>query len=643
MISEAQVVITNPTGLHARPAVKLAQLAAGFDAEVQVRVGDEGDWVRARSTARVMKLKAGAQSVIHFRADGEQADDAVSALVDFVRRDFDEGPGATVAQGQEPEACAQPAPAARAGERALVAEVASRGLAVGAVHRLAEPRGARGPGADPKAEGDVLDATLAQAVDELHALAEGAGELAADLVEFQVSLLRDEEFIAPVRAAIAGGAPTHAAWLDHLASEIADYESAESAYLRDRAADLRDLRERVTMALTGAERDRTVPAGAIVVADELTPSRFLELDWSRAAGAATTGGSVASHAAMLARARGVPLLVGVAAEDAALTDGMPAIVDAERGSLIVEPSADTLATYERRVAARRERAAEALRHAAGPARTSAGTRVTVLVNVDDPALVDAVDASHCDGIGLARTEFLFHGRHALPDEDTQLAFYLRLLEWTQGRPVTVRTLDAGGDKPVAGLTLENESNPFLGLRGVRLSLARPEVLRVQLRALARAASHGELKVMVPMISVPAELEAVRRILAEEVERLRAAGVAARIPALGMMVEVPAAALDIGAFDADFFSLGTNDLTSYLLAAARDSAATASLLDPLHPAVLELVNRVAAHGTAVGREVSVCGEMAADPRCLGPLLDAGVRTLSVPPAALAPTKAALAEL
>ncbi len=644
MRSEAEVVITNPTGLHARPAVKLAQLAAGFDADVQIRLGGDGEWVRARSTARVMKLKAGAQSVLQFQAEGAQADAAVTALVDFVRRDFDEGPAATEAPATETTSeDTQENAATLVGERVVAASVASPGLAIGNVHQLDRPTTTDGESKSPRSDGPTLGEAIETAIGQLNGLAEGAGDLARDLVEFQVSLLRDEEFLAPVQSDIESGAPVVEAWTRHLAAEIADYESATSSYMRDRAADLRDLHERVARVIDGTARAGLVPENAVIVVGELTPSRFLELDWNRAVAVATPHGSNASHAAMLARARGVPFLVGLEIEGTELREGKPVIVDAERGCLVVGPAEETLDAYERRVREQRARIREAQRHAAEPARTRAGTHISVMLNVDDPAVLDLVDAGHCDGIGLTRTEFLFHGRSELPDEETQLRYYRRLLQWAGGRPVTIRTLDAGGDKPVPGLTLEGETNPFLGLRGVRVSLARPEVFRVQLRALARAASKGELKVMVPMVTVASELAEVRRLLEDELADLRSAGLEARLPPLGMMVEVPAAALCIESFQADFYSIGSNDLTSYVLAAARDSESTAGLLDPAHPAVLELIARVARHGAEQSLEVSVCGEMAAQPECLKALLEAGVRTLSVPPAALAPVKAALAAL
>jgi len=285
--------------------------------------------------------------------------------------------------------------------------------------------------------------------------------------------------------------------------------------------------------------------------------------------------------------------------------------------------------------------AQAERYRIGPAMTSDGTPIAVMINVGDPAELETLDPACCDGIGLVRTEFLFHGKNELPDEEMQYHVYRRLAEWAMGKPVTIRTLDAGADKPIPGLTLEHETNPFLGLRGIRLSLAKPLPFRTQLRALCRAAAHGAVEIMLPMVSVTQELEEARRYLKEELAALRQSGVPFAEPRLGMMVEVPAAALTIERFDADFFSIGSNDLTQYVLAAARDSDAVSSLNDPAHPAVMGLIARVAAHGVAVGRKVSLCGDAGGDPRLVEALLKAGLRSLSVAPAALARVKQAIA--
>jgi phosphotransferase system enzyme I (PtsI) len=236
---------------------------------------------------------------------------------------------------------------------------------------------------------------------------------------------------------------------------------------------------------------------------------------------------------------------------------------------------------------------------------------------------------------------MFYSPAGWPDEQKQYDVYARLIAWAKGRPVTIRTLDAGGDKLISGLTPEGETNPFLGLRGIRLSLARPEVFRVQLTALARAAFLGPLKVMLPMVTVPREIEETRRLLRAAIEELERAGKPAAMPSLGMMVEVPAAALNVALFEVEFFSIGSNDLVQYVTAASRDCAAVGALHNPLDPAVLELIGRVVAHGAATGREVGLCGDMASDSRYLPVLLGLGLRSISVAPARLAKIKAEIA--
>ena len=316
------------------------------------------------------------------------------------------------------------------------------------------------------------------------------------------------------------------------------------------------------------------------------------------------------------------------------------MLDAEQGRLILDPSPDTLAEVRRRQSAAAAKAQTDAGFLAEPAVTADGERVHVAINVDDPALLEGLDPAHCDGIGLTRTEFLFQGRE-LPDEEQQYQVYRRIVEWAAGRPVIVRTLDAGGDKPVAGLTVDGERNPFLGLRGLRLSLARPEVFRVQLRALARAATRGDLKIMLPMVTLPRELEAARAMLEEVVADLRAAGIEAAMAPLGMMVEVPAAALTATAFAADFYSIGSNDLVQYVMAASRDNPAVAPLYDPGNPAVHALIRQVVEAAGGRGVEASLCGELASDPTHISTLLRLGLRRLSVTPAQLGPVKAAIA--
>jgi phosphotransferase system enzyme I (PtsI) len=273
--------------------------------------------------------------------------------------------------------------------------------------------------------------------------------------------------------------------------------------------------------------------------------------------------------------------------------------------------------------------------------TADGVQIRVMLNISDPRELADLDPAICDGIGLVRTEFLFHDRQGLPNEEQQYSIYRRIAEWAQGRPVTLRTLDAGGDKPIPGLTPAGESNPFLGVRGLRLSLAQPDVFRTQLRALARAAMHGNVKIMLPMVTQPRELAVARSILDAEVAALDAAGIPARRASLGIMIEVPAAAIAADQFDAEFFSIGSNDLTQYVAAAGRDIGAVADLADPTQPAMLRLFRCVVDAACARNIEVSLCGDAGGDPRAIPLLLAAGLRSLSMAPALVGGAKLAVA--
>ena len=456
------------------------------------------------------------------------------------------------------------------------------------------------------------------------------------LLAFQVEMLGDPVLTQPAFDAIGAGTSAEGAWRDAMDAQVRDYHEADDLYFRARAADLRDLRERVARHLAG-ESQAPIREGSIVVGDDLAPSRFLEIEW-RGGGIALTGGSPNSHVALLARSRGVPMLIGL--EHAELGGHSEALLDSENGILVVSPDPRATSEFEARQRTARLARADEERFLRAPAVTASGERVQVLVNIADLRELDRIDPASCDGVGLVRTELLA-GAARLGDEEAQYAAYRRILEWAQGRPVTIRTLDAGGDKPIPGYTVEGEANPFLGMRGVRLSLLHPVALTAQLRALARAATIGPLKVMVPMVTAPRELDQVRLLLQSAVARLRGEGIECAMPQLGMMVEVPAAALVLDLFDTDFVSIGSNDLIQYVTACSRDSAALAALQDPLQPAVLRLIHEAVRHAEARRIPASLCGDMASDVRCLPGLLGVGLRSLSVSPSALARVKGAIA--
>lgn len=537
------------------------------------------------------------------------------------------------------------APAAPASSRPAIlsGRPASPGFAAGPLVVQAERAGGRRRAGTPAEERAALQAALATAASDLATLAAEASGDAADILEFQIALIEDDALSGPALDAIAGGTPAERAWADAIGVLIADYEATEDDYFRARAADLRDLAERVASALAGeAQAALSLPDGAVLYAADLAPSRFLAADWS-GRGIALAAGSATSHVAMLARARGVPMVTGLGSLGGGAPAGVHALLDGEAGTLTLSPDAAATTAFAARRRASEAAAVHAAAAATGAAVTADGVAIAVHINVADPAELDRLDPAICDGIGLVRTELLFHARDGLPDEAEQTAVYRRILAWAAGRPVTIRTLDAGGDKPIPGYTLDGEQNPFLGLRGVRLSLARPEVFAVQLRALLTAATDGDLKVMIPMVSVPAEMGRVRAAVAEAVAALSARGAAFRVPPIGMMVEVPAAALALDAFDTDFVSIGSNDLTQYTLAAGRDEPSVAALADTAEPAVLRLIAMTVAAADARGLPVSLCGDAGGDPRLVPLLLSAGLRSLSMAPSAVGRVKQTIAGL
>ena len=516
---------------------------------------------------------------------------------------------------------------------------ASPGLAAGPLVRLRAAVAGRASTGDAAKEGLALQAAIAAAVEQIERLIAAGDEESAAILEFQAAMLADDELTAPALRAISIGASAESAWEAALEAQIATYAEAGDDYFRARAADMTDLRDRILRNLAGVAPE-ALPAGAILTGEDITPTRFLECDWSAGGGIALSAGSAASHVAMLARSRGVPMVVGLGL--LRLANGhTEALLDGERGAVVLNPGPAERSAFEKRrlaAAGARERAAAFVKRRAV---TADGAAIRVMVNVAEPEDVDRIDAAGCDGVGLMRTEFLF--RNGLPDEETQYRAYVRVLDWAAGRPVTIRTVDAGGDKPVPGFTI-GELNPFLGLRGIRLSLVRPEIFRVQLRALARAAIHGNLKVMLPMVTVPGELAAAASHFDAALAELSAEGIEAIRTPLGIMVEVPAVAIVPEAFaSAAFFSIGSNDLTQYVTAAARDSAHVAELNDVAHPAVMQLIAKVAAFGVEAGIEVSLCGDAASAPEHVPALLKAGLRSLSVAPAALGPVKAAIADV
>jgi phosphotransferase system enzyme I (PtsI) len=534
----------------------------------------------------------------------------------------------------------------------------SPGYAVGRVLRIRS----RGPAekrtvgaAQVSAEAARLSRALAAAEQEIGRIAAGLRqrglEQEAEIVGSQLLLLHDEELIGRALALVSEERRNAEAAMQQAADEAASLiESLDDPYLRERAVDIRDAASRVIGHLQGEGEMNSRSGGepAIVVAEELTPTQTAQLDLAAVAGIVTIGGGAASHSAIIARSLGIPAVAGAGEALAQLENGAVVAVDGSAGRVVVGPPKEMAEEF----AARRGRHLDKLERYAAYVRretvTSDGVRVLLAANIGAPHEAEFARGRGAEGVGLFRTEYLFMGRSELPAEDEQFEAYraaVRAFEGTGGA-VVIRTMDIGGDKELPLLGLPKEDNPFLGFRAIRIGLERPELLKTQLRAILRASAYGDVKVMFPMIATLAEWRAADRLLAEARAELAAAGAQmAECVERGMMIEVPAAALlaDRFAREADFFSIGTNDLAQYTMAANRMNGKVAHLGDPLHPAVLRLIDGVIRAAHRHGRRVAMCGEMAGDLYAVPLLLAMGLDEFSLSSIAIARTRALLAQL
>jgi phosphotransferase system enzyme I (PtsI) len=466
-----------------------------------------------------------------------------------------------------------------------------------------------------------------------------AGPEEAAIFDVQIGILDDRDLAKQVESYIRQNLAAEKAFdvvLDEWRGRFAHHSSA---MMRERVGDLTDVHIRVLSLLLGLpDHDPVdVPKGAkaILVTHDLTPSLTVQLDRESIAAIATDAGTRTAHVAILARSLGLPAVVGLRDATTRLLGGENAVLDGSTGTLVINPTDAEVAVFHHR--AEREARDEAeLRHLlTADAVTSDGQRITLRANVDLPEESVLAATSGAEGVGLMRTEFLVVGRAAMPDEEEQYRAYRKVVEAFGGKPVVIRTFDIGGDKLPAG-GFPHEANPFLGWRAIRMCLDESELFKVQLRALMRAAAHGDVRIMLPLIVTVDEVRAAHRLLDEAAAELAERGVAfQRDLPLGVMVETPAAAMsaDVLAKEVAFFSIGTNDLVQYTLAVDRGNVNLAARFTPLHPAVLRLIKRTVDEGKHAGLEVAVCGEMASQPVMVFALIGLGVRQLSVAPRAV----------
>lgn len=532
------------------------------------------------------------------------------------------------------------------GETVLDGAAVSRGVAIGIVHRhdaeavsvveyrIAETRVdaeiRRFADAAQRA-GEQVDQLMVKA----RALEGSAAEELGCLLDAYQAMLRGSRLIRGVNNRILSDRINAEAAVQREIDSIArGFEAMEDSYLSARVADIRDLGRRLIRNLTNHPYRpfSVLPKNAIILAEELTPADTALLDPHQVAGIASVFGGAESHTAIMARSLGLPAVLGVAGLMKEARSGDLAIIDGTTGRVILNPSADLLAAYRRKRAdfLRHRRRLGRLRHV--PAVTRDGARIVLQANIELPSEVDSMLASGAEGVGLLRSEFLYMNRDDIPGEEEQFAILKGLVERMDGRPVTFRTLDVGGDKLAHGLGITPGPNPSLGLRAVRLSLARPELLEAQFGAILRASAFGPIRILIPMVATVEEILAVRAVMDQVVRRLKRQGIAMSdpLPPLGVMIEVPGAALgaDALAWHSDFFAVGTNDLTQYTLAIDRADETVAHLYNPLHPAVLRLIQFTTEAALRARIPISVCGEVAGDPRFSSLLLGLGIRDLSM---------------
>ncbi|MGE7990240.1 phosphoenolpyruvate--protein phosphotransferase [Pseudomonas sp. NPDC089554] len=633
----ARVVLANPHGLHARPAKVLAQLAKGFEGEIRVRLADSGQAaVSAKSLSKLLGLGARRGQVLELVAEPTIANDVLPLLLAAIEQGLGEEvepvPKVTP-QTIELAPTALQAPSAGSSVQGVGA---APGIASGPAHVCVE-RVIDYPlrGESPSHERQRLQQALAAVQAELQTLVQRSDKAIAEIFVTHQEMLADPALGDEVALRLAQGESAAAAWMAVIDAAARQQEALHDALLAERAADLRDVGRRVLAQLCGVSEQAEPEQPYVLVMAEVGPSDVARLDPARVAGIVTAYGGATAHSAIVARALGIPAVVGLGEAILLLENGTPLLLDGQRGKLSVAPPEHELqrALAERDLREQRLQAAWANRHA--PAVTRDGHTVEVFANIGDSSGIDQVVEQGAEGVGLLRTELIFMAHRQAPDVATQEAEYRRVLEGLAGRPLVVRTLDVGGDKPLPYWPIAAEDNPFLGVRGVRLTLQQPHIMEDQLRALLRAADDRPLRIMFPMVGQAQEWRAAKAM----VERLRAEIPVADLQ-VGIMVEVPSAALLAPqlAREVDFFSIGTNDLTQYTLAIDRGHPSLSAQADGLHPAVLALVDMTVRAAHAHGKWVGVCGELAADPQAVPVLLGLDVDELSVAARSVAEVKA-----
>lgn len=639
-----EVRVRNPLGLHARPAGVVTRSLRELEADVRVRTG--GASADARSVLALVGLGTKAGDRLTVVADGPDARTAVDRVADLVEEGFGEADGSSGTQDADPV----PATTEGTGAEDSAPSGAPSPVEAGAVlsGRRASPGGGLGAAAQVQvaapelptdAPGDVDDERerLRAAIDRARAaVTGGSGSTADEVFAVHQQLLDDPALVTAAVDAVTADRGAARGWWDTVTEQRGILERSGTEFLAARAADVADVGLRVLREL-GVEVEEPAPEpGTVVIADDVTPSRVTELHEAGIAALVTTGGSPTSHAAVIARSLGLPMVVGIDPGITGIDDGTRLLVDADAATVTVEPDTEQSDRFRDRLQAAAEERERLRARAHEPVVLPGGRRVRIGANVATAADARAAVEGGAEEVGLLRTEFLFTDRGDVPDEEEQTTTIAATLEALEGRPAVVRTMDVGGDKRAPALGLDPVRNGFLGRRGLRWCLTRPDVFIPHLRAILRASEHHRVRLMFPFVTTAEEIAQARAAVDEAASQLSQEDRGfARPEQIGVMLEVPGAALRAAelAASVDFFSIGSNDLVQYLTAADRTLAEVSDLAGPDNAGLLDVVERVveAAHGAGIW--TGVCGELAADPAWASRLLAAGVDELSMSPAAI----------
>ena len=635
-VTSKAVVITLPQGLHARPCAQVAQAAKKYQSDIELMLGSRK--ANAKSVVSLMLLNVAKDDTISVRAKGSDAKKATTELLSFIQSMKEEPMKTPEAAKKNTDAAAKPKL-----ENVFSGAPASPGVAIGKVQQFqAEEFNIVENGQGVAAEKTLFEQAVLQASNELRdLLRSGKDPHSAKIFEAHAEIIQDPDLLTEVNQLIGQAKSAAYAWSVTIDNQAKRLAALKNELMSQRAIDLKDVEYRLLRLLCPASQKaaKKFPAGTILIAKGITPSEAATLDRQSILGFATTTGGSTSHVAILARSLELPAIVGADKTILEIPNGTEVILDAHSGEIIIDPTDD-----QRRVALTKqqiehEKRKMALEQAMTVASTSDGHKVDVLGNVNKLSDLDTALKMGCDGVGLMRTEFLFLDRSTAPNEEEQYKIYQDVADKLGGKPLTIRTLDVGGDKPLSYLPMPHEENPFLGIRGLRLSLKSPEMFREQIRALLRVKSKSKIKIMFPMVTELSELLEAKKMLEEEKLKVKAQNIE-----VGMMVEVPSAALLAETFapHVDFFSIGTNDLSQYTMAMDRGHDELGRTVDGLHPSVLKLIDMTAKAALAHNKEISVCGNSAGDAQAVEILLGLGVDKLSVSPNAIPLVKSRIRE-